>query len=187
MREYQHMLEANYDAVLKDFARPPSPNGDQFAGVEKCKDCHKKAYAVWKDSKHAHAYETLITGREGTKNPIPRNHDPECINCHTTGWDPQGVFPYISGFYSLEKTPQLKDQQCENCHGPAAKHVELELAWKRDQKSVKKADLDAARVRATLKVADIQKTLCYKCHDLDNDPNFTFDEYWGQVKHPGKD
>jgi len=187
MREYQHLLEANYDAVLKDFPRPPYPGGDQYAGVDSCKDCHTKAYAVWKESKHANAYTSLITGREGTKNPIPRNHDPECINCHTTGWDPQGVFPYVSGFYSLEKTPKLKDQQCENCHGPAAKHVELELAWKRDPKAVKKADLDAARARATLKVAEIRKTLCYKCHDLDNDPNFEFDSYWDQIKHPGKD
>jgi hypothetical protein len=187
MREYQHMLETNYDAVLKDFAKPPHPNGDTFAGVESCKDCHTKAYGIWKDSKHANAYQSLITGREGTKNPIPRNHDPECINCHTTGWDPQGVFPYVSGFYSLEKTPKLKDQQCENCHGPAAKHVELELAWKRDPKSVKQADLDAARGRAKLKVADIQKTLCYKCHDLDNDPNFDFATYWPQIEHKGKD
>jgi len=142
---------------------------------------------VWKDSNHAHAYQTLITGREGTKNPIARNHDPECINCHTTGWDPQGVFPYVGGFYSLERTPKLKDQQCENCHGPAAKHVELELAWKRDPKSVKKDDLDAGRKRATLKVAEIRKTLCYKCHDLDNDPNFDFDKYWPQIEHKGKD
>jgi hypothetical protein len=189
MREYQHMLESNYDAVLKDFARPPHPNGDQFAGVDSCKDCHKKAYAKWTDSKHAHAYETLITGREGTKNPISRIHDPECINCHTTGWDPQGVFPYVSGFYSAERTPKLKEQQCENCHGPAAKHVELELAWKQNPKSVKKADLDAARGRAALKVAEIEKmkTLCYKCHDLDNDPNFNFAEYWPEIEHPGKD
>ncbi|HEV3303090.1 MAG TPA: multiheme c-type cytochrome [Planctomycetaceae bacterium] len=187
MREYQHMLEANYDAVLKDFARPPSPNGDQYAGVDSCKDCHKKAYEIWKDSNHSHGYQTLITGREGTKNPIARNHDPECINCHTTGWDPQGVFPYVGGFYSLERTPKLKDQQCENCHGPAAKHVELELAWKRDPKLVKKDDLDAGRKRATLKVAEIRKTLCYKCHDLDNDPNFDFDKYWPQIEHKGKD
>ncbi|HET6323743.1 MAG TPA: multiheme c-type cytochrome [Planctomycetaceae bacterium] len=187
MREYQHMLEANYDAVLKDFAKPPHPNGDQFAGVDSCKDCHTKAYEVWKDSKHAHAYQTLITGREGTKNPIPRNHDPECIACHTTGWDPQGVFPYVSGFYSAEKTPKLKDQQCENCHGPAAKHVDLELAWKRDPKAVKKADLDAARARATLKLGETTKTLCYRCHDLDNDPNFEFAKYWPQIEHSGKD
>jgi Cytochrome c554 and c-prime len=190
MREYQHILAGSYDAVLKDFAQPQHPSGDTFAGVETCKDCHTKAYAVWKDSKHAHAYESLITGREGTKNPVPRNHDPECINCHTTGWDPQGDFPYVSGFYSLEKTPKLKDQQCENCHGPAAKHVALELAWKKDPKAVNKGDVDAARKRAKLKVAEAEKTLCYKCHDYENDPNFssaTFPEYWEQIKHPGKD
>jgi Cytochrome c554 and c-prime len=187
MREYQHMLEANYDAVLKDFAKPPHPNGNTFAGVDSCKDCHTKAYGIWKDSKHAHAYESLITGRKGAKNPIPRNHDPECIACHTTGWDPQGVFPYVSGFYSLEKTPKLKDQQCENCHGPAAKHVDLELAWKRDPKSVKKTDLDAARARAALKLGETTKTLCYRCHDLDNDPNFDFAKYWPEIEHSGKD
>jgi hypothetical protein len=187
LREYQHMLEASYDAVLKDFAHPPHPSGDTFAGVETCKDCHKKAYGIWKDSKHAHAYQSLITGREGTKHPIPRNHDPECINCHTTGWDPQGGFPYISGFESLEKTPKLKDQQCENCHGPAAKHVALELAWKKDPKAVKKADLDAARGRARLKVAEVEKTLCFKCHDYENDPNFNFAEFWPQIEHKGKD
>jgi hypothetical protein len=187
MREYQHMLESNYDAVVKDFASPPHPNGDRFAGVDSCKDCHTKAYKIWKDSKHAHAYESLITGREGTKNPIPRNHDPECINCHTTGWDPQGVYPYVSGFYSLEKTPKLKDQQCENCHGPAAKHVALELAWKQDPQAVNKTDLDASRKRATLKVAEVEKALCYKCHDYENDPNFKFENYWPEIEHRGKD
>jgi hypothetical protein len=65
--------------------------------------------------------------------------------------------------------------------------VDLELAWKRDPKSVKKSDLDAARGRAALKVVAIEKSLCYRCHDLDNDPNFNFAEYWDQIKHPGKD
>jgi hypothetical protein len=189
MREYQHMLEASYDGILKDLGSPPPPHpsGDTFAGVETCKDCHTKAYDIWKDSKHAHAYESLITGREGTKHPIPRNHDLECINCHTTGWDPQGDFPYASGFSSLEKTPKLKDQQCENCHGPAARHVALELAWKKDPKTVKKADLDAARGRARLKVAEVEKTLCFKCHDYENDPDFNFAKRWPEIEHKGKD
>ncbi len=190
MREYQHILTGSYDAVMKEFAQLQPPNGDTFAGVETCKDCHTKAYGIWKDSKHAHAYESLITGREGAKNVVPRNHDPECINCHTVGWDPQADSPYLSGFYSLEKTPKLKDQQCENCHGPAAKHVALELAWKKDPKGVNKGELDAARGRARLKVADAERTLCDKCHDYENDPNFshaTFAEYWLQIEHKGKD
>jgi len=188
MREYQHMLEANYDAVLQDLPKSPPPGGDRFAGVESCKECHEKAYAVWKGSKHAHAYESLITGREGTKNPVPRNHDPECLACHTTGWEPQQMFRYESGFYSAEKTPHLKGQQCENCHGPAAKHNELEAQWQQDEKSVKKEDLLAARRRLKLTVAEAKKTLCYRCHDLDNDPNFssaTFSEYWDKIAHSG--
>jgi hypothetical protein len=190
MREYQQMLESNYDAVLQDLPKSPAPGGDRYAGVESCKECHKKAYDVWKDSGHAHAYESLITGREGTKNPIPRNHDPECIACHTTGWEPQQMFRYESGFYSAEKTPQLKGQQCENCHGPAAHHNDLEAQWKKDEKSVKKDDLVAARHRLKLTVAEAKKTLCYRCHDLDNDPNFssaTFPKYWEQIAHPGRD
>ncbi len=190
MREYQNMLKSNYDAVLQDLPKSPAPGGDQYAGVESCKECHKKAYAVWKDTKHAHAYESLITGREGTPNPIPRVHDPECLACHTTGWETQQMYRYDSGFVSAEKTPHLKGQQCENCHGPAAHHNELEAQWKKDPKSVKKAELDASRHRLHLTVDEAKKTLCYRCHDLDNDPNFTsmsFPKYWEQIAHPGKD
>lgn len=192
MREYQHMLESNYDAVLQDLPKAPAPGGDRYAGVESCKNCHTKAYAIWKDTKHANAYESLITGREGTKNPIPRNHDPECLACHTTGWEPQQMYRYDSGFYSAAKTPHLKGQQCENCHGPAARHGELEAEWKKDPNSVKTAERDAARKRLHLTLAEAKKTLCYRCHDLDNDPNFNtaehpFSEYWEQIAHPGRD
>ena len=89
------------------------------------------------------------------------------------------MFRYDSGFYSAEKTPHLKGQQCENCHGPAARHTELETQWKKDAKSVKKDELDAARHKLHLTVAEAQKTLCYRCHDLDNDPNFTVQDVPG--------
>jgi Cytochrome c554 and c-prime len=190
MREYQQMLAANFDAVMNDLPKAPAPGGDRFAGVDSCKDCHKKAYAVWKDTKHANAYESLITGREGTKNPISRINDPECLCCHTTGWETQQMYRYDSGFYSLQKTPHLKGQQCENCHGPGARHNELEAKWKQDPKSVKKEELEASRHQLHRTVEEAKKTLCYRCHDLDNDPNFTdksFQEYWEQVEHHGKD
>jgi len=190
MREYQQMLGANFDAVMQDLPKAPAPGGDTYAGVESCKDCHKKAYGVWKDSKHARAYESLITGREGTKNPISRINDPECLCCHTTGWETQQMYRYDSGFYSVRKTPHLKGQQCENCHGPAAHHNELEAKWKKDPKSVKNEELVASRHRLHRTVEEAQKTLCYRCHDGDNDPNFTdktFHDYWEQVEHHGMD
>ena len=190
MREYQQMLTANYAAVLQDLPKSPAPGGDRYVGVANCKECHKKAYAVWIESKHAHAYESLITGREGTKNPISRIHDPECIACHTTGWEPQQMFRYESGFDSAEKTPQLKEQQCENCHGPAGRHTELETHWKKDAKSVKKDDLDAARHRLKLTVAQAQKVCAIAATTSTMIPAFnvhTFPEYWEQIAHPGRD
>jgi hypothetical protein len=66
----------------------------------------------------------------------------------------------------------------------------LEAKWKKDPKSVKNEELVASRHRLHRTVEEAQKTLCYRCHDGDNDPNFTdktFQEYWLQVEHHGMD
>jgi len=42
------------------------------------------------------------------------------------GWNPQEFFPYVSGFESLEATPHLAGNSCENCHGPGTAHVAAE-------------------------------------------------------------
>ncbi len=44
-------------------------------------------------------------------------YDAECVTCHTTG------FEYNSGWHSEAETPYLEGNQCENCHGPASKHL----------------------------------------------------------------
>ncbi len=41
----------------------------------------------------------------------------------------------------------------------------------------------AREVRVTLQQAK-ENNLCQKCHDLDNSPEFDFDTYWDQIKHP---
>jgi hypothetical protein len=190
MREYQQMLEANYDVVLADLPKSTHPSGGRYAGVETCKSCHTKAYGVWRQTPHAHAYEALLKGRKESVDWVPRHRDPECLSCHVTGWDPQQMFPYESGFISADKTPHLLGQQCENCHGPAAAHVEIELKWKRDRKSTSEEQVTAARRALKLTEKEAAKTLCYRCHDLDNDPNFsqaTFPKYWEKVRHPGRD
>ena len=200
---------ALYQDVLKELdiakAQPPVPHpgkgavdgGDlRFVGAAKCGECHTKAYSKWKNSPHAKAYDSLITGRKDEKNVVARNHDPECLSCHVTGWDPQEVTPYISGYLFEEPTtdrkgnpvvPDLKGQQCENCHGPGSKHVEAELAWKKTNKRTPAVDNWRKFMHNDLATA--KTTLCVRCHDGDNSPNFAhhMDEYWKKVEHPGKD
>jgi hypothetical protein len=103
-----------------------------YLGMEKCKDCHPehvKTYSEWKYSKNFRVLE--MRGKE---------HDPQCVPCHTTGYGRPG------GFVSVEKTPHMRNVQCESCHGPASLHV----------KSPTKEEH-----QATL---SIPKNICTTCH-----------------------
>lgn len=188
MRDYQEVLKQT--ELSKNLTAIAHPDDSTFVGAAKCGECHKQAYAVWKDSKHANATESLKTGRKGQeKTWINRVIDAECISCHVTGWHPQEMVPYKSGYIDEIKTPHLKGQQCENCHGPGGRHVELEEAFKKagkkpGEESKEQLDLRKKRHR-TLEFA--RKQLCVQCHDHDNSPEFEFDKYWNEIAHPGKD
>jgi hypothetical protein len=112
----------------------------------------------------------------------PRQFDPECISCHATGWNAQEYFPYESGFASIDTTPLLSGNGCENCHGPAAAHVEAEQARGATRNLALR---DQLRQRLRLTKATIEST-CEKCHDHDNSPQFDFERYWPKVEHRGK-
>lgn len=173
------------------------PKGGEFVGAQKCGECHTKAYKKWKSSKHAHAYETLKTGRKGQySQPISRIHDPECLSCHVTGWSPQGVFPYHSGFLpenvaqargELDAFHNLQGQQCENCHGPGKSHSELEWANRNSPGKTDEEKLLAGRREMKLTKAEAKENLCIKCHDFENSPKFEFDKYWAEIVHPWRD
>jgi hypothetical protein len=185
MREYQQMLQ-DLD-VIGNSIPVGHPRETEFVGADACKSCHTLAYGVWVKSGHAHGVESLLKGGEDYAGDwIPRIHDPECIACHTAGWDPKRILRYKSGFVSIEKTPHLTGQQCENCHGPASRHVALETAWEKARATVNVDELAAARKAQHLDKDTAEKNVCSKCHDLDNSPKFNFEEYWEKIKHPGK-
>lgn len=184
MMAYQGQLrELGFAGLGLQPARHPRSSDDDeqaglFAGAESCAKCHSKAHAIWSKSSHAHATETL------TKLQPARQFDPECISCHATGWNPQEYFPYVGGFESLESTPLLVGNSCENCHGPAAAHVAAEQA-RGAERDLARRDRLRQELRLTKAVAE--ERVCASCHDLDNSPAFKFDLYWPKVEHRGKD
>jgi len=103
-----------------------------YVGMNKCKSCHPehvKAYSEWKYSRNFRILE--MRGKD---------HDPECLPCHTTGYGQQG------GFVNVEDTPHMKNIQCEACHGPASLH------------------LKAPTVEEHQETLSIPKNICTTCH-----------------------
>lgn len=187
MRDYQQRLQ-DEQIVVQDGVIG-HPTGSTFVGVDRCSECHPGTTDHWKTTPHSHALESLDPSgqRKGFErlNGVPRMFDPECLSCHVTGWEPQEYIRYRSGFLNREFATteeealleeRLAGNQCENCHGPGSRHVEL----------VEAGDIDLAseEMRITLEQA---KTVCYQCHDADNSPDFDFDEYWPKVEHNGLD
>lgn len=161
------------------------PTGRKYVGSATCGECHTTAYDIWLNSPHVRATEDIIAA-DNDRGGIPRHHDPECISCHATGWNPQEFYPYETGFISPELTDHLMGSGCENCHGPGKDHVDAEYG----DLDVDNETLLKFRQQMVLKLEE-SRDRCLECHDLDNSPDFhsegAFDKYWEQVKHYGKD
>ncbi|MEP3479315.1 MAG: multiheme c-type cytochrome [Fuerstiella sp.] len=189
MASYQKRLQ-DEKIVVADTVGAPHPSGNTFVGADKCGECHSTAFEIWEKTPHAHGFESLdpVHKRIGFErlNGIARMHDPECLSCHVTGWNPQEYFRYRSGFINEEfaELPKnkmldqlLRGNQCENCHGPGSAHVKL-------ADDGAEGDIGAS-VRVTLEAA--KAGMCETCHDVDNSPDYDFEKYWDEVKHYGLD
>lgn len=184
MRFYQERLKAENIAATDPAITHPT--GADFVGAAKCGECHKKAFNKWKGTKHAHAFDSLKVGRKGQeKTWISRVYDPECLSCHVTGWSPQDVLRYQSGYVDEQQSAHLLGQQCENCHGPGSQHVEAEEKYAKSRKM--SDDLVRLRKSQHLDLVVAEKHVCRKCHDEDNSPAFQFEKYWKEVVHPFRD
>ena len=189
MKHYQQQLE-DEGIATSDELLLKHPSGHTFVGAEKCGTCHTKAFDQWKGTGHAVALTTLVEGpwheeRAAEKvDWIKRQFDPECLSCHVTGWHPQEMLRYQSGYVNEKATANLLGQQCENCHGPGSLHVS------REEGNASPDELLEGRRLVRRTIAEAKKSMCVECHDPDNSPKFTperFDEFWEMVKHPGKD
>ncbi len=118
-----------------------------FATDKVCKTCHPKIHTTWEQSRHGHAYNTL--------RKINKAFDPECLICHVVGWNEPG------GFVSEIDTPDLRNVQCEVCHGPALEHASAPAPG----------------------FGQDAKQACKKCHVKNHSPRFNFNKYWDTIKH----
>lgn len=186
-RQYQEQLESLGLEGLE--LRPVAhPSGRTFVGSNACADCHTTAFDVWKNGvdgeggPHAHATVSLV--EPGERTWVKRFHDPECLSCHTTGWNPQKYFPYEGGYVDLEASVDLHGNGCENCHGPGSRHVAAE------QGDLTATEEELKQFQLEMRVK-LDATLCMECHDLDNSPDFhepgAFEKYWSRIVHEGKD
>ena len=200
MQEYQEALAVQNlvagEPAIEDPRNTQIDGENPYVGAKVCSECHKKSYDKWLTTGHARATETLKVGRKDQKGPwVKRMDDPECIACHTTGWDtgrgdPKDYFRFKTGFESEAVTPHLTGNQCENCHGPGGRHVDLERQYQRDEKM--NDELVRFREFVQLFIDEAGAKVCVKCHDGDNDPHFkpdgdVFESYWDEIKHPWRD
>ncbi|MCA9064041.1 MAG: hypothetical protein KDA96_13310 [Planctomycetaceae bacterium] len=188
MRRYQQRLKE--ERIVEVDGTVPYPSGAGFVGADKCGECHTKAFDVWKGTAHAHALESLDPKyeREGSERlqGIARTFDPECLACHVNGWSPEEYLRYQGGFvnseFAADEAEKVLEQlmagnQCENCHGPGSRHIE----------QVELDNLDAARKEVRVTLEQAKNKTCVMCHDADNSPDYHFEEYWEQIRHPGLD
>lgn len=182
---YQRQMEALGLEGL-DIRPATHASGRTYVGSEVCADCHDHAYEVWREGIDGlggpHFRATLDLTDPGERTWVQRHHDPECLSCHVTGWNPQQFYPWDSGYLELADEA-LHGNGCENCHGPGSHHVAAENG---------ELDVDEPTRTGYLKemivtLEEARTSLCFECHDMDNSPDFhkdgAFEKYWKQIEH----
>lgn len=153
---------------------------NKYVGTKSCIPCHSPAKIgkqgeVWKNSKHAEAYNTLLSPKAleiaKAKGIAKPSEAKECLECHTLG-------KTVSADLLDSKFDIKNGVQCETCHG-AGSAYKTNPIMKDHAKSVE------AGMTEYKDDAAIEK-MCKSCHN-DKSPTFKpfdFKERWEKIKHP---
>ncbi|MDH5693104.1 MAG: multiheme c-type cytochrome [Gammaproteobacteria bacterium] len=148
--DYNAKLKEDY-AKRVELKKQLQTGESPYAGSDSCQSCHAKEYAKWYDTRHAEAFYAL--------QDVNKAFDPNCIGCHTVGFEKTG------GFIDPAITPKLLHVQCESCHGGAADHVS-----NRGATPVQNKDWNPQQ-------------MCAQCHIQKHSPDFVFEKYWPLIRH----
>ncbi len=115
-----------------------------------CKECHEDAYVVWQNTKHAKAFQTLVDK--------DRQFNPDCLVCHTTRFEEAG------GFTMKAQEKELRNVQCESCHGDRTEHLKDPTNVSQEKPKMEN---------------------CIKCHTEHRCPDFEkeYQKEWEKIKH----
>jgi hypothetical protein len=108
---YYKRVNVHNKTALADLV-PTKPGKDEahYVGVDACTNCHLEEREVWDKTTHATAYKTLVKGF--------KEYNLDCVSCHVTGYGKPGGS-------TVTHNDDLRGVQCETCHGPGSKHVDL--------------------------------------------------------------
>jgi len=133
-----------------------------YVGVKKCKMCHKgekrgNVFEKWEKGPHADAFGKL-------KDADKKN--PECLACHTTGFNKGG---YKIGDANASKFEGI---QCESCHGPGSVYKKMSIM------KDKKKSMENGLIEPT-------EALCKECHNKKSPDfkGFNYKEYLAKANH----
>jgi hypothetical protein len=133
---------------------PPAPPGRAaFAGDATCGRCHKQAMALWRTTVHARAWKTIVDGGK-------TGYD-DCVSCHVTGYGEVGGS-------SLGHLGNLKNVQCETCHGPGSLHVAAQGL--EEPPAIRRA---------------APESTCLRCHNEKHSDTFNYVAYLRDILGPG--
>jgi peroxiredoxin len=118
-----------------------------YVGSESCRSCHEQQYALWAQSGHARAFDTL---------PAADRTKAECVSCHVTGHEKEGGYPAGGA--------PTAGVGCESCHGPGARHVA--------EGATHKGDILALSDKCD---SCVILQICGSCHTEKWSPNFEFE------------
>ena len=144
----------------------------EYVSNSKCKMCHNKVsegeqWKKWTETKHAKAYESLLTSDNAKEYTEARGlttapaETPECLRCHVTGYDAEKE-TFVS---ALKKENGI---QCNSCHGPGSEH----LAFGKKM-MMKKDEIDDSM---DMKILIPNVKTCLKCHN-DESPTWDPEKY----------
>ena len=161
----QPSLEAEANRLAEEKVNFSGPH-PWYIGQTQCAMCHSDIVLMLQETKHVHAYETLVVEEQ--------HRSAACLPCHVVGYET----PDRGGFNVFEKAPETQGVKCESCHGPGEYHALM--------MSGQPAPSDATeqgRTASGLLPVTPNASSCVNCHDELNSVGFSFEKYWPRIQH----